>query len=134
VLVCLTFVSFEVPSNAGCLEFSDSQALQKYYDLLFDIMRVVVTCVLSRGPQNRQAIDAGRSFLMENRNTVVTVFKRHAGIGGNGWDGIGNLKALVDLFVLLISLTGFIEVCSFQRFCWDHQLMIASFPDRERKF
>ena len=88
----------------------DPQALQKYYELLLDIMRVVVSCVLSRGPQNRQAIDAGKMFLIENRNIAVTVFKRNAGIGGKNSDQVGDLKQLADMFVLLFGLTRFIEV------------------------
>jgi len=103
---------FSVDPDLG-LGFSGPQALQQYYTLLFDIMRVVLACILSRGPQNRQAIDAGKLFLMENRNVAITVFKRHVGIGGKVQDGVGDLKQLVDMFVLLFSLTGFIEVCSF---------------------
>jgi nuclear pore complex protein Nup205 len=103
---------FSVDPDLG-LGFSGPQALQQYYTLLFDIMRVVLACILSRGPQNRQAIDAGKLFLMENRTVAVTVFKRHAGIGGKVQDGVGDLKQLVDMFVLLFSLTGFIDVCSF---------------------
>ena len=86
----------------GKIGFNDPQALQKYYELLLDIVRVVVACILSRGPQNRQMIDAGKLFLLEARSIAVTVFKRHSGIGGKS---IGGLKPLVDLFVLLFALT-----------------------------
>lgn len=100
---------FSVDPDLG-IGFDDPHALQKYYELLLDIMRVVVSCVLSRGPQNRQAIDAGKLFLIENRSIAVTVFKRNAGIGGKNSDQVGNLKQLADMFVLLFGLTRFIEV------------------------
>lgn len=100
---------FSVDPDLG-VGFSDPHALKKYYELLLEIMRVVVSCVLSRGPQNRQAIEAGKMFLLENRNIAVTVFKRNAGIGGKSMDGVGDLKQLADMFVLLFGLTRYIEV------------------------
>ncbi|PWW71808.1 hypothetical protein C7212DRAFT_302801 [Tuber magnatum] len=84
-------------------------ALRKYYDLLQDAMRVVTCAILSKGPQNQTAIKLGRQFITENRNVMMTVFKRHAGIGGQRVDDIGDLGELVALFVLLISVTSFIE-------------------------
>jgi hypothetical protein len=68
-----------------------------------------VSCILSRGAQNRQAMEAGKIFLSENHNLALTIFKRNAGIGGKGQDGIGDLKGLTDMFVLLYSLTGLLE-------------------------
>lgn len=73
-------------------------------------MRVVATCVLSRGAQNKQTLDAARTFLAEHRNIAMTVFKRNAKIGGKGNDGVGELKGLADIFVLLFTLTDFVEV------------------------
>lgn len=72
-------------------------------------MRTVTAVILSKGPQNRTAIQLGQQFLNENRNVVMAVFKRHANIGGKRVDKIGDLSELVSLFVLLISLTEFME-------------------------
>lgn len=83
----------------------DPKALSTYYDLLLHILRVVATVMLSRGPQNRQTLDAGSAFLRANRNVATTVFKRHAGIGGERDDGVGELQKLAECFVLLFSLT-----------------------------
>lgn len=72
-------------------------------------MRVVTCAILSKGPQNQTAIKLGHQFITENRNIIMTVFKRHAGIGGQRVDNIGDLGELVTLFVLLISVTAFVE-------------------------
>ncbi|KAI5807110.1 nucleoporin Nup186/Nup192/Nup205 [Geopyxis carbonaria] len=100
---------FSVDPDLG-VGFQNPRALLQYHELLLDIMRVVATCIVSRGPQNRQALDAAKLFLLENRNTAVTIFKRHAGIGGKGMENSENLKDLADVFVLLFALTGFVEV------------------------
>lgn len=101
---------FSLDPDLG-LQLEQPLNLQCYYELLLEIMRVVVSCILSRGPQNRQAIDSVKLFLLDNRNLALTIFKRHAGIGGaKGLEGAGDLKTLVDMFVLLYSLTEFIDV------------------------
>ena len=42
---------------------------------------------------------------------ALTVFKRHANIGGPRPEAVGgDLRELTDMFVLLMSLTGYIEV------------------------
>ncbi|KAI5843714.1 nucleoporin Nup186/Nup192/Nup205 [Tricharina praecox] len=100
---------FSLDPDLG-LQLEQPLNLQCYYELLLEIMRVVVSCILSRGPQNRQAIDSVKLFLLDNRNLALTIFKRHAGIGGaKGLEGAGDLKTLVDMFVLLYSLTEFID-------------------------
>jgi nuclear pore complex protein Nup205 len=76
-------------------------------------MRVVVACILSRGAQNRQAMEAGKTFLMENRNLALTIFKRDANVGGKAQDAVGRLEELTKLFILLYSLTGLLDEVSF---------------------
>jgi len=101
---------FSIDPDLG-LQIEHPLNLQCYYELLLEILRVVVSCILSRGPQNRQAIDCVKLFLLDNRNLALTIFKRHAGIGGGkGLEGIADLKILVDMFVLLYSLTDYIDV------------------------
>lgn len=67
--------------------------------------------VLSRGPQNDQTIDQARMFLAENRASIVAIFKRQAKIGGV-WVGEvgGDLDELVEFYVLLMTMTGFLDV------------------------
>lgn len=89
----------------------DPKATAKYFELVLWVVRVVTCCMLSKGPQNEQVLKLGRRFLEENRNLVVNVFKRNASIGGpKPEEAGGDLKELADTFVLLISLTGYIEV------------------------
>ena len=86
-------------------------ALSKYYKLLVSIVRIVTCIVLSRGSQNEQTKDQARSFLIENRATIVAVFKRQAKIGSTmPVDASADVNELVELFTLLISMTDFLEV------------------------
>ncbi len=92
-------------------EIDNPDALAKYYRLLLSIARVITSVVLSRGPQNEQTIESARAFLAENRPLVVSMFKRQARIGGVSFDDAGvDIEELVELFMLLITMTGFLDV------------------------
>ena len=107
-------MSVAVPSTISILTNSDidnPEALSKYYRLLLSIARVITAVVLSRGPQNEQTIESAKVFLTENRPLVVSVFKRQAKIGGVSFDDAGvDIEDLVELFMLLITMTGFLDV------------------------
>lgn len=93
------------------LEIDNPDALSKYYKLLLSVIQVITSIVLSRGSQNEQTMDQARSFLIENRATIVAVFKRQAKIGAKlPIDMSANVDELVELFTLLITMTGFLEV------------------------
>lgn len=95
------------------IEIDNPEALSKYYRLLLSIARVITSVVLSRGPQNDQTIEDAKGFLMENRPLVVSMFKRQARIGGVSFDDAGvDIDELVELFVLLIAVTDFLDVSS----------------------
>lgn len=67
--------------------------------------------VLSRGPHNEQTLSQARSFLTENRTPIVGFFKRQAKIGSAlPTNAIADVDELVELFVLLFTKTGFLEV------------------------
>ena len=75
------------------------------------IARVITSVVLSRGAQNAQTIQSAKIFLTENRPLVVSVFKRQAKIGGVSFDDAGvDIEELVELFMLLIAMTDFLDV------------------------
>ena len=87
------------------------------------MIRVLAAVLVSRGPQNQQTIDQTKQFLAENRTLVVSVFKRQAGIGigaaASGSKPAGDdddddmstvVDELVELFVLLMTRTEFIDV------------------------
>jgi nuclear pore complex protein Nup205 len=92
------------------VDFNNHDALKKYFELLLALMRVIDTAVLALGPQNQQSIVQARSFILENRTPIVSIFKRHAKIGGTKAENAGDLEDLVESIVLLISMTDFLEV------------------------
>jgi nuclear pore complex protein Nup205 len=87
-----------------------------HFALLLAVMRVINAAVVSRGEQNEQTLTLGRRFLAENRLSVMTVFKRSMNIGVNGAvSSDGLVDDLAESYVLLITLTGFINVSGTQR-------------------
>ena len=74
-------------------------------------MRIICAAVLSRGSQNRQTLEQGRKFLTENRLSIVAVLKKSAGLGTRlEASQQQSVEALADLYMLLMSVTGFLEV------------------------
>ena len=111
---------FSVDPDIG-IEIDNPEALAQYYRLLLAITRIVASVTLSRGAQNDAMIAQARGFLVENRALVVAVFKREAKIGGVSFDDKGgsggSVGELVELFGVLIEMTGFLEVgCPTKRF------------------
>ena len=85
-------------------------ALSNFFDLMLSVLRIINSVVLARGHQNDQTVKLARDFLAENRLSMVSVFKRFAGVGGLDVGGKIDLEELVEGFTLLISATGFLEV------------------------
>ena len=103
---------FSVDPDIG-IEIDNPEALSQYYRLLLALTRVVTSVTLTRGAQNDAMIAQARGFLVENRALLVAVFKREAKIGGVSFDdkgGGGSVEELVELFGVLIELTGFLDV------------------------
>ena len=109
---------FSVDPDIG-IEIDNPEALAQYYRLLLAVTRIVTSVTLSKGPQNDIMIVQARGFLLENRALLVAVFKRDAKIGGVSFDdkggSEGSVEELVELFGLLIEMTGFVEVCDIFR-------------------
>lgn len=100
-------------------DIDNSDALQKYYDLLLSVIRVVVSAAFSRGVHNEQIKEQTRVFISENRPCMVGIFKRFAKIGGSGnADHQETLCELVKSFMALVTAAEFLEV----RFIYSHQL------------
>lgn len=92
-------------------EIDNPEALSKYYRLLLSITSVVTCVVISRGPHNEQTIDQARWFLDVNRASIVGIFKRESKIGARlPDDAAAYVDELVELYVLLFTMTGFLEV------------------------
>ena len=77
-------------------------------------MRIICATVLSRGSQNQQTLDHGRKFLTDNRLTILAILKKSAGLGNSKPDE--SIQDLADVFMLLMSVTGFIEVSNSTNF------------------
>lgn len=90
---------------------ASSKAVKTHFALLLAVMRVINAAVVSRGEQNEQTLTLGRRFLAENRLSILTVFKRSMNIGVNGSISLdGLVDDLAESYMLLITLTGFINV------------------------
>jgi nuclear pore complex protein Nup205 len=74
-------------------------------------MRIICAVVLSRGPQNQQTLEQGRRFLADNRLAFVAILKKSAGLGNSGDVSEQSIDELSESFLLLISITGFLDVC-----------------------
>ena len=107
-------------------EIESPHSLNKFFTLMLAVLRIINSVVISRGRQNEQTMGLARSFLKEYRQTIVGIFKRHAAIGVASLqvltateDGAKKekveLSELVDGFTLLMSVTGFLEVCGFPK-------------------
>ncbi|KAL1628628.1 hypothetical protein SLS56_005737 [Neofusicoccum ribis] len=91
-------------------EMENPQALSKFFDLMLNVLRVINSVVVVRGPQNEQCRQQARDFISDNRASIIAVFKRAARKGGPGEQATGaELEDLVDSLVLLISATDFLE-------------------------
>jgi nuclear pore complex protein Nup205 len=95
------------------LDIDDDDAIKKHYELLAAVMRVICAAVLSRGSQNEQTLEQGRKFLTENRLSIMAVLKKSAGLVGQTDTSKDSVEELAESFMLLMSITGFLEVSQF---------------------
>lgn len=91
-------------------DIENPDALQRYYDLLLSVLRVIVYAVFSRGIHNEQLKEQTRMFLAENRPCMVGIFKRSAKIGNTSTAHYETLLDLVKAFMALVTATDFLEV------------------------
>lgn len=91
-------------------EVDNPTALQRFFNLMLAVLRVINAVVLSRGQQNDHTLQMAREFLKENRLSIIGVFKRNARVGGRNVHDVADLNDLVDQFTLLLSATNFLEV------------------------
>jgi nuclear pore complex protein Nup205 len=95
-----------------CPDIKGPGALSKHYDLLAALLRIICAAILSRGPQNQQTLEQGRRFLSDNRLAVLAVLKKSAGLGSSVNVSEESIDEVSESFLLLISITGFLDVCS----------------------
>jgi len=81
-----------------------------YYEILLAVLRVINACVVSRGAQNEQTLAEGRKFVLESRSSMMTVMKKHAGIGAVDKSLELDIGDLAEAYMLLMSMTDFLKV------------------------
>ena len=121
------------------LGLDDPAALRRFYELVVNVLQVVVTILLSSGLQNRQAMGLVRAFLAQNRPLMVGVFKRQARVvayekAAAEAEAEGPLKAAAELYVLLITMTGFLEVNAYSRRYHESLLTFHSSRTNENQY
>jgi nuclear pore complex protein Nup205 len=89
-------------------EIDNPEALKKFFELMLSVLCIVNSIILKY--QSDQTIKAAQEFLAENRQSVVGILKRFAGVGGVEVHDSIDLSDLVDNLTLLISATGYLEV------------------------
>lgn len=93
------------------VDSTDSKAMERHYDLLVKVARIIGAAIVSRGSHN---VVQGRRFLTEHRMLVMHVLKRSAGIGaGTGKTDTllyERVSDLAEAFMVVITATGFLEV------------------------
>jgi nuclear pore complex protein Nup205 len=111
--------------------------LKIFFELILAILKIVASVLMARGVENEQMKTQVRDFLSENRSSVVAVFKRNAKIGWRKGaakeeedDGMSDvLSECVDLYSLLISATGWLDVSYLSRPTGDRTLTIIQHED-----
>jgi hypothetical protein len=74
-------------------------------------LRLLVSTFLSRGLQNEQCQYQMRVFLQDYRPNIVGLLKRHNGVSGKvSPESKDVLDKIVDAYVALMSMAGFVEV------------------------
>jgi len=91
-------------------ELESPEALRRFFELMLAVLRIINAVVLAHGQQHDATIQLARQFLADNRQMIITVFKRHANIGGLRVEEGIDLGELVDNFTLLLSSTDFMKV------------------------
>jgi hypothetical protein len=94
-------------------DLDTSVALQKYYELLSSVLRLLVSVFLSRGQQNQQSQHQIRQFLDENRSNMVGAFKGNRGLGrGLPSQSHAVLEDVIRSYTVLMFMVDYVQVRS----------------------
>ncbi|KAH7461153.1 hypothetical protein FOMA001_g19163 [Fusarium oxysporum f. sp. matthiolae] len=88
---------------------TNSRALEQYYGLLAQVVRIFGATLVSRGRKN---VVKGRKLLKEHRMLVAHTLKRNAGVGsGNADEGLNQkIEELAEGLIVIITTTLFLEI------------------------
>ncbi|KAI6709507.1 hypothetical protein JHW43_007958 [Diplocarpon mali] len=99
---------FAIDPDLG-VDIDGPGAVNKHYNLLAAVVRILCTNILSRGSQNQQTIELGRRFLSENRLSILAALKKYAGLGAGAGASDQGIDDLAETYMLLISVADFID-------------------------
>ncbi|RKF65646.1 Nucleoporin NUP192 [Golovinomyces cichoracearum] len=91
------------------VEIRGPDSVEKHYNVMLAMLRIICATILSRGPQNHQTINQGRKFLATNRPSIFNTLKKSAGLSVKNGISSGTIEELTDLYLFLISYTDFID-------------------------
>lgn len=112
VLVRGTYAHSSLARRLTMTDIGDQESLQTFYHLLTAILQIVNSIVLTKGARNDHVLAQGRQFLGENRQCMQAIFKSTTRVDARVPAAMKqSLSDLVDYFSLLITTTGFLEVC-----------------------
>ncbi|EZG11249.1 hypothetical protein H106_00024 [Trichophyton rubrum CBS 735.88] len=104
------------------IDIDNSDALQRYYELLLSVLQVIVSTIFARGLHNQAICDQTRAFLSENRQSMVGIFKRCAKNGSS--DDPSMKKCLDNLAKSYTALIASVDFLDYE----DSQSSITSKP------
>ncbi|EFR04628.1 hypothetical protein MGYG_07635 [Nannizzia gypsea CBS 118893] len=104
------------------IDIDNSDALQRYYELLLSVLQVIVSTIFARGLHNQAICDQTRTFLSENRQSMVGIFKRCAKAGSS--DDPSMKKCLDNLAKSYTALIASVDFLDYE----DSQSTITSKP------
>ncbi|KAK5746598.1 hypothetical protein LTR17_000614 [Elasticomyces elasticus] len=91
------------------LDIDNASALREFYKLLSAILRVVITTVVSRGGSNAATVQQAKSFLQQNRFSIMAVFKRTSAVQKTSGPPETEALRVAEEFSRLMLVTGFLE-------------------------
>ncbi|KAK3113525.1 hypothetical protein LTR53_009103 [Teratosphaeriaceae sp. CCFEE 6253] len=91
------------------LDIDNPDALREFYKLLSAILRVVTATVVSRGASNMATVQQAKTFLQQNRFSIMAVFKRTSHVQKTAGPPEKEATKVAEEFGRLMLVTGFLE-------------------------
>ncbi|KAK0935282.1 hypothetical protein LTR29_013147 [Friedmanniomyces endolithicus] len=91
------------------LDIDNAAALREFYKLLSAILRVITATVVARGAGNAATVQQAKSFLQQNRFSIMAVFKRTSAVQKTSGPPEREALNVAEEFSRLMLVTGFLE-------------------------
>ena len=93
-------------------DIENSNALEKFFELMSSVLRLINSAVLSLGKQNSQIMKQALNFMHQNRASLTGVLKKKINDKFLNSNRISILDDVVDNITLLARISGFVKVSS----------------------